>query len=705
MKDENRKANHLIGESSPYLLQHAYNPVDWYPWGEEAFDKAMREDKPVFLSIGYSTCHWCHVMAHESFEDEEVADVMNRWFVAVKVDREERPDIDSIYMTVCQTLTGSGGWPTSLFLTPEKKPFFAGTYFPKRTMNQMTGLIELLTAVHRKWEKERSDLILAAESILTALGQQDEIGQQDKIGQQDEIGLQDGIGQQDGIGHKDGNEYRQEKWTDAKVMVNTAFQQFRQSFDTQYFGFGRAPKFPAAHNLMFLLAFYGKTGEKEALSMVEKTLMQMYRGGLFDHIGYGFCRYSTDRYFLVPHFEKMLYDNALLIMAYSQAYGMSGKTVYREIAEKTAEYILREMTSSEGSFYSAQDADSEGIEGKYYVFEPEEIIALLGEERGRAFNREYGITKEGNFEGKSIPNRIKSLSGKAFDDCLPVIREYRNQRSRLHLDDKQLTSWNSLMIAALCQLYRVTGNTTYFKAAKRAQQFIESRLSEGNTLYVSYREGKRSGKGFLDDYAYYCFALIQLYEAGLEIHYLRQAKLMCEKAMDDFFDRKAGGFYFYGREHERLLFRPKESYDGAMPSGNSVMTYNLVRLLMYTGLWEDNGGIRTATEYQDWKTVLEKQKQYMVKEAEQYPAGYSMFLLAILDNIEAPAQVTLIKGKADEPETEISHLPLVVPIGAVIEVRKEKEGRTVYHICANHQCYPPVESLEECSRILKSIKS
>jgi len=410
--------NRLQHETSPYLLQHAHNPVDWYPWGEEAFRKAKSEDKPVFLSIGYSTCHWCHVMAHESFEDEEAAEILNRHFISIKVDKEERPDVDSIYMAFCQAFTGSGGWPTSIFMTPDQKPFFAGTYFPKRSRGRMIGFQEVLEAIHEKWESDREALLQQADHLLSHL-KQDEAK---------EAALSD-------------------------ELIESAVRIYKRIYDRKNGGLGPAPKFPTPHNLLFLMTYHERYGDETCLRMAQHTLTQMYRGGLFDHIGFGFCRYSTDERYLAPHFEKMLYDNALLMMAYCQAYTITKKPLYLDIAEKTATYILREMTNPQGGFYSAQDADSEGEEGKYYLFTPEEIVRILGKKEGEAFCRHFDITPSGNFEGKSIPNLLHSApEDKAFEPFLEQIYAYRKERHALHLDDKILTTWNALMIAALCRL-------------------------------------------------------------------------------------------------------------------------------------------------------------------------------------------------------------------------------------------------------------
>lgn len=643
--------NRLIFETSPYLLQHAENPVDWFPWGTAAFDKAKAEDKPVFLSIGYSTCHWCHVMAHESFENPEIAGILNNYFVCIKVDKEQRPDIDSIYMAVCQAFTGSGGWPTSIFMTPEQKPFFAGTYFPKTTRNGMIGFKELLLTVQARWKNHRSDVMHTADHVTAALRQQ----QSQKPAQADEN------------------------------LLETALAQYKQSFDRAFGGFGAAPKFPSPHNLLFLMQQSQKNGDPEALEMAETTLEQMYKGGMFDHIGYGFCRYSTDQFFLVPHFEKMLYDNALLMLAYCKAFEITQKARYREIAEKIGFYILTEMTSPEGGFYSAQDADSDGVEGKYYVFTPQEITALLGEQDAAAFNKAYAITEAGNFEGKSIPNLLQSNADvSVFEPFLPAIRAYRRRRCSLHTDDKILTAWNALMIAALCALYRVSQSETYLAAAKKAQEFVETNLCLDGTLHVSYRNGKQGDKGFLDDYAFYCYALLCLYDATLDPAFLHRAEQLAAKAVADFFDAENGGFYLYGKENEPLLFRPKECYDGAMPSGNSVMAYNLVRL-------------NALQSTKSLNHALQKQLDFLSGQAANYPAGHAMALLAISDACNPPTMITVVlKHRAD-----IANLPFLAPSESLISVLDTPTAahallhdQTTYYVCRNHSCQPPTNTLQ-----------
>jgi len=654
--------NHLYNETSPYLLQHAENPVDWYPWGEEAFQKARDEDKPIFLSIGYSTCHWCHVMAHESFEDEEIAELLNRHFISIKVDKEERPDIDSIYMAVCQAFTGSGGWPTSIFMTADQKPFFAGTYFPNHSKGRMIGLRELLSVIHEKWNNERQLLLDQAEEIVAHLKNGDETGE------------------------------RLTAKTDRDDLIPSAVVLYQRIYDRVHGGFGQAPKFPTPHNLLFLLTCYERQGDVSCLEMAEHTLLQMYRGGLFDHIGFGFCRYSTDERFLAPHFEKMLYDNALLILAYCKAYEVTQKPLYLEVAEKTAAYILREMTAPEGGFYSAQDADSDGEEGKYYLFVPEEIKNLLGQQEGKDFCRHFDITEEGNFEGENIPNLLKNDDQETYSDrALERVLQYRRERNFLHLDDKILTAWNALMIAAMCRLYQNSGKQAYLDAAKKADAFIQTNLCDETTLYVSYRDGKRGIKGFLDDYAAYLFAQLILYGATLESDYLTRAEQLCREIQDKFGDEKNGGFYLYETENESLILRPKEDYDGAIPSGNSLMAWNLVRLTQLTG-------------DEAYRHQAEEQLNFLGAKARQYPIGHGMFLLALLDHEMPAAKVTVVLDEQENIDTLSVKLP---PDAAVMLLRKPteeyplKDGKTTFYVCRNYSCLPPVNDLSE---IMKNVR-
>ncbi len=642
-------SNRLANETSPYLLQHKDNPVDWYPWADEAFERAKKEDKPVFLSIGYSACHWCHVLAHESFEDTEISNILNKYFISIKVDKEERPDIDSVYMAVCQAFTGSGGWPTSIFMTADKKPFFAGTYFPKSSRGGMIGFRELLIAIHKKWVCDRDMLLRDSEKIIQHLNSAENVSDIADID-----------------------------------LAHLAVSQYERTYDEKHGGFGRAPKFPTPHNLLFLLSYYDRNKTLSCLHMSEHTLTQMYRGGMFDHIGFGFCRYSTDKKFLVPHFEKMLYDNALLILAYCKAYSVTKKELYLKVAEKTATYILREMTSHEGGFYSSQDADSEGEEGKYYLFTPREIEGLLGKEDGERFNRHFDITNQGNFEKKNIPNLLGSDPlEQSFEPFFSTVYEYRKKRTSLHRDEKILTSWNSLMIAAMCDLYLVSRRKIYLSAAQNADGFIRRNLRDKDTLYVSFHMNKRGVRGFLDDYAAYVFAQLSLYRATLESEYLKRAKDLCDKIITDFGD-KMGGFYLYGKDHEKLILRPKESFDGAIPSGNSLMAYNLVRLSL-------------ITDEERYKTAAQRQLDFLAKSAAQYPTNHAMFLMALLEHDKSPLKVTAV---LDE-QTDKNSLLLELPQDAIIilsEPTKDyplRNGKATYYVCKGNSCLPPTNDLYE----------
>ncbi len=636
--------NRLQYEKSPYLLQHAENPVHWYPWCGEAFAAAEREDKPIFLSIGYSTCHWCHVMAHESFEDEEVAQLLNARFIPVKVDREERPDVDGIYMRVCEAYTGSGGWPLTVLMTSGQTPFFAGTYYPK------AALMNLLRLALAMWDTDRARLLQSGHELIAAL--------------------------------RDRPSGRREA---TPALAEEAAAYFRKAFDREYGGFGRAPKFPSAHNLMFLLAWSVFAKDGEARAMAEKTLTQFYRGGVFDHIGGGFSRYSTDRQLLVPHFEKMLYDNALLILAYSMAWGLTGNALYRTVAEKTADYVLRELTSPEGGFYSAEDADSEGVEGRYYTFAPEELTRLLGGDVGALFNQYYGITPAGNFEGKSIPNLLHTDAfTDVFEQYLPSVREYRRERAALHLDDKILTAWNGLMTGALSALYRATGTEKYLLAAERAAFFMHEVLMPEGMPRVGWRDGHIFGPGFLDDYAAAAFAFLSLYEATFYEPYLDLAAGLADAATEQFYDEADGGFFHAGNKNEPLILRPKETYDGAMPSGNAMMAYVLVKLGQLCGGGRFSG-------------LADAQLRFLAAESEGSPAGHSFFLLALL--LSRPAAELVCVGPGGDETAELARR---VPFGTALRVlRRPQEGyplqngRTTYYVCRANACLPPVNSLDE----------
>ncbi len=638
-------SNHLKNAVSPYLLQHSENPVNWYPWCDEVFNRARSEDKPIFLSIGYSTCHWCHVMAHESFENIKTAEILNKHFISVKVDREERPDIDSVYMSVCQAFTGSGGWPMSIFMTWDKKPFFAGTYFPPHYRYGMPGFPDLLHSVADMWNNDRSRLLKSADEVVN---------------------------------------YLKSKDVDAETAVNenlieTSAQMLMSNFDEKNGGFGSAPKFPTPHNLLFLLLYAEQYQKTESIKSVEKTLLQMRKGGIFDQIGYGFSRYSTDEFFLVPHFEKMLYDNALLIMAYSAAYSAVKNPLYLDTAEKTAEYVLREMTSPQGGFYSAQDADSEGVEGKFYTFLLSEIIEVLGEEKGRRFAEAFDITECGNFEGVNIPNLLKSSDlSSDFSSEIKALYDYRKSRTKLHLDDKILLSWNSLMVAAMSMLYRVSRDERYLSSAIRAQRFIEENMCDGTELYSSIRNGSCSKNSFLDDHAFYIAALIELYNSTMDIKYLEKAELFCNETVNRFFDNKNGGFYLSERDNAELFMNPKETYDGAIPSGNSVMAYDLVRLYQ-------------LTEDEKYRVLAEKQLSFLSFESANYPSGHCMYLIAKMMFEKPPEHITVVPEISADTEKIKSSLPFLANVLMVAESADYPliNNKTTYYVCKGNSCLPP----------------
>ena len=642
-------SNHLKNATSPYLLQHAENPVDWYPWCKQAFEKAKSEDKPIFLSIGYSTCHWCHVMAHESFEDKKTAEILNQYFVSIKIDREERPDIDSVYMSVCQAFTGSGGWPMSIFMTWDKKPFFAGTYFPPKSHYGMPGFPDLLDVIVSQWNNNRRKLLQSAEQIITHL-------------KSAESG---------------------DKNIDDEELIKRAMQIFSESFDEINGGFSSAPKFPTPHNLLFLMLYAKHKQDSDALKMAEKTLLQMRKGGIFDHIGYGFSRYSTDKYFLAPHFEKMLYDNALLIIAYSAAYYLTNNEIYLDTAEKTTEYILREMTSADGGFYSAQDADSEGVEGKYYNFTLDEIINVLGEEKGKRFAESFDITSNGNFEGVNILNLLKSNDLESdFSEEIHKLYDYRKKRTNLHLDNKILLSWNSLMIAALSMFYRVSRNEKYLNAVVNAQKFIEENMCDGVQLFTSWRDGKHSEKSFLDDYAFYIASLIELYNSTLDKIYLEKAERFCDEAVRQFEDCQRDGFYLCEASYTEIFMNPKETYDGAIPSGNSVMAYNFVRMFQ-------------LTENEKYRKLTEKQFEFLSVQAQDYPAGNSVFLLSKLLYENPPEHIVIaVKHKSDFQEIQ-KELPFLANVSVVLDSVDYplKNDKVTYYVCKNHTCSPPTNIL------------
>jgi uncharacterized protein YyaL (SSP411 family) len=673
MQEIRIKENRLAKEKSPYLLQHKNNPVDWYSWGEEAFERAKKEDKPILLSIGYSTCHWCHVMEKESFEDEEVANSLNKSFISIKVDREERPDIDSVYMNVCQIMTGAGGWPLNILLTPDKKPFYAGTYFPKQSRYGMIGFTELITNVSNMWNKDREKLLSKSNEIVDYMHSMNK---------------------------------HTEKFLLDNETINKAYNQFTNDFDNKYGGFGRAPKFPTPHNLLFLMRYYHFNKEEKALTMCLDTLESMYKGGIYDHIGGGFSRYSTDEKWLVPHFEKMLYDNALLIIAYTDAYLITKDNLYKEIVHSIIQYIKRDMTSKEGGFYSAEDADSEGVEGKFYIWSYDEINSVLGNEQGELFNKHYGITRKGNFEGLNIPNLIENdlediVQNKELKDSLNSSIEklfnYRKDRVHPHKDDKIITSWNGLMIAALAYAGRVLENKSYIDMAINSVEFIISNLiRKDGRLYIRYREKEAKNLGILDDYAYLIWGLIELYESTFEIKYLEKAIELNSDMINLFEDKENGGFFLYGNDSEQLIIRPKESYDGAMPSGNSIAAYNLLRLSRMTGNNELNNKLNNLFDAFSHNVF-------------NSPRYFSFLMMVLLYNIGESKDIVIVGELNNELDNFInkinsifsSHLTLILNNDEIIKLNKELENKmaindkpTIY-ICENFSCKEPINDINK----------
>lgn len=661
-------ANRLHSEKSPYLLQHGENPVDWYPWCEEAFQKAAEEDKPVFLSIGYSTCHWCHVMAHESFEDQEVAEILNREFISIKVDREERPDIDAVYMSVCQAVTGSGGWPLTIIMTPQQKPFFAGTYFPKKGAHGRMGLTELLERVAILWKENREELIQAGNEITSAINLS-----QAHSGQEPD-----------------------------RKLVDRAFSQLARIFDVKWGGFGQAPKFPTPHNLMFLMRYAATMQEPGAQKMALVTLEDMARGGIHDHIGGGFSRYSTDEMWLVPHFEKMLYDNALLLIAYVNAYQHTKREFFADVAHRTAQYILNELTSEDGGCYCGQDADSEGVEGKYYVFTPDEVKQVLGESDGEEFCRLYDITDDGNFEGKSIPNRIQSVADgwQRNDPRLKKLYEYRLNRTTLHKDDKILLSWNAWAMIGLAQAGLVLDERSYLDAAIRIHQFIEKNMTgEDDRLYLRYREGEAAHVGQLEDYAVYALGLLELYRCTLDTAYLEKAIHRAKQMEDLFEDHESGGYFMTASDGELLIARPKETYDGAIPSGNSVAAMVMQRLAALTG----------ETKRQE---AAQRQMNFLANTISEYPASSCFGILAMMDALYPHRELVCAasNGVPEElsnylrehstdnlqvilkTEDNADKLAQCAPFTSDYPIPKQGE---MYYLCEDGACKAPVRSFSK----------
>ena len=676
--DNRRNTNRLAGENSPYLLQHAHNPVDWYPWGDRAFEKAREEDKPVFLSIGYSTCHWCHVMESESFESDDVARLLNDHFVAVKVDREERPDIDSYYMTASQLLTGSGGWPLTVFLTPEREPFYSATYIPRASFPGRTGMLDLLPAIATTWKDRRGKVMDSVTRIASAI---ESTLAADLSG--------DGMTQ---------------------TLHRSAFDALSASFDEVNGGFGNAPKFPSPHNLIFLLRYWKRTGEEAALRMVEKTLTAMGRGGMYDHLGFGFHRYSTDAEWHLPHFEKMLYDQAMIAIAYLEGYQATANDSFRSTAEEVFTYVLRDLRAPEGGFYTAEDADSSGEEGLYYLWSVEELREILGDD-AEAVIAAFGMKPGGNFrdEAKGTMSALNLLDRNrgelppGWESMRKRLLEVRGKRSRPLLDDKILADWNGLMISALALGARILGNGELAEAAVEAAGFVLGEMTTGEgALLHRYRRGEASIPGYLDDYGFFIQGLIDLHQATGDTVYLGHASALAERMIADFLDREKGGFYLSSLDGGDLRIRQKSSSDGAIPSGNSGAIGDLFRLSWLTG----------KSHYADH--ALETGRAFS-RFLERAPNGHAMMLgwhelllagpvtvvvvgdpesqdtrekLDALKGLYLPNLVVLLKsiGDATPPLAEIA--PFTEEYHAI-------DGAATAYVCRDYVCNLPTTDTEE----------
>jgi uncharacterized protein YyaL (SSP411 family) len=686
-----KHTNRLINETSPYLLQHAHNPVDWYPWGKEAFERAKKEDKPVFLSIGYSTCHWCHVMERESFENEQIAEIMNKHFICIKVDREHRPDVDGIYMNAVQMMTGSGGWPLSVFLTPEGRPFYGGTYFPPKDIYGRPGFERVLLSIAEAWKNKRQELVDSSDKISEVLAS------------------------------LTGST---EKETLSADMLQAGFDYFRATFDATNGGFGPAPKFPQPTNLSMLLSYWHRTNDTQALQMVEKTLDAMAKGGIYDHIGGGFHRYATDGQWLVPHFEKMLYDQALVSKVYLQAYQATGNKKYAATAREIFDYVLRDMTDPEGGFYSAEDADSEGKEGVFYVWDPKQINSILDKEQAEIFAAYYGVTDKGNFEeNKTILNieiSMAQLEEKFQKDHAVIMNILENARSKIfnerakrirpHRDDKIITAWNGLMISSMAYGGAMLQEEKYIKAAEQAAKFTLNALHKKGRLMRYYRQGQAVELAFLDDYAFTILGFLDLYGASFETKWLIEAKILAEEMIKLFADNEQGGFFLTGKDSEKLIARIKPSTDGVIPSGNSAAAFALLKLgkLTMNQYFTEQGG-----------KVLESFSRQL-----KQSSGYSSEMLTALNFWIGPTQEIVIAGNADATDTQ-QMLKLIrnkfLPNAVILLHQQEKadsdidktipfiknltaiESKATAYVCENYACNRPVNNIDDLDKMLSDI--
>lgn len=692
MKNTPKHTNRLIDETSPYLLQHAHNPVDWYPWGEEALNLAKELDKPILLSIGYSACHWCHVMERESFENEEIAAIMNKHYINIKVDREERPDLDEIYMSAVQIMTGSGGWPMTVFLTPDRKPFYGGTYFPPDDRYGRPGFPKLLVAVKDAYQNKRADIDEQAEKLVSHINQ---ISNPESV---DDLLLDDKI-------------------------IEQAFYHYQNRFDSQHGGFGQAPKFPPGMGLILLLRYWKRSGNSRALHIVEFTLEKMARGGMYDQLGGGFHRYSTDEIWLVPHFEKMLYDNSLLTVAYLEAFQATSKPFYREVVEETLDYVLREMYNQQnGGFYSTQDADSEGVEGKFFVWTPGEVEQILGQADAKIFCDFYDVTDHGNFEHQNIlwvktpadlyAKKIKIDQANLvniLNRCKKKLFEIRDKRIKPGLDDKILTSWNGLMIRSMGLAYQILGDLRYLEAAEKSAKFILTELVQKNGhLLRTHRAGKSHLNACLEDYSYFIAGLIELYQASFDPYWLREADRLNQIMISQFWDPQNGGFFFTGKDYPELIVRSKSAYDGATPSGASMAIHVLLRLAILLNQPDLIEKAKTTFSLYD----------HAMKTA---PSGSAQMLCGVDFLIDTPKEIAIVGNPLSEQTQEIlkdihrRFVPnkVVALLNPNTEDRQKIEelipllasktsidGKTTIYVCQNYACQLPTTDVGDLDKLL-----
>ena len=694
--EENKNMNRLADSKSPYLLQHKNNPVDWFPWSAEAFEKAKEENKPIFLSIGYSTCHWCHVMEHESFEDQQVAELMNENFVSIKVDREEMPEVDHLYMSVCQAMTGRGGWPLTIVMSPEKEPFFAGTYFPKTGRGNRPGMLELIPSLMNAWNNKQEDIQKTIEQVNNYLDKANNVQPGSALN---------------------------------RNTIDDAYNNFFERYDKNFGGFGKAPKFPSPHNLLFLLRYHKAYQDTMAKTMVENTLSKMRLGGIFDHIGFGFHRYSTDQEWFLPHFEKMLYDQAMISLAYLEAFEISKKQEYASIAHEIFSYVARDMTDENGGFYSAEDADSEGEEGKFYVWSTSEINKVLGPIEGKQFADVYGFNENGNFHdeatGQLVPSNIPFLKNRIIEygeknkidvaSLKVTLEKNRNtlfeyRRNRIHplKDDKILTDWNGLMIAALAKGGTVLKENKYTNAAERSANFILDNLRDENgRLYKRYRNGSTGLQPHIDDYAFFIWGLLNLYESNFNTYYLKSALELSEIMVADFLDKKRGGFFIGPNNGEKLIVRAKDSYDGAIPSGNAVAAMNFIRISKFTG---DS----------KWEDIAQNTFLAFSEGIKRIPSAHSFMLTSFMYGLDNPKEIVIVaKEKNAKTMSSIRKIQEVYNPNSII-IFKELKNRSeldniapwttmhdtindeiTYYICENFSCRRPTTDIDIAIKYLQ----